>query len=178
MHGLHLLTFSCLSLFPCRHHSSVKPNPNIVKCNRANWLLPASRVRVSTNARQEIRDASRSGGELIWSSTYRSSKTGFDIAANSPISPNGSGFLYSFDNTDSPPPVLTLDLFVKPHVRATEMLVEKEYEVLDGNGDTVKGRRVRQILRKAATARTKSAAAAAATPNLIEVVDEEDFELV
>ncbi len=64
--------------------------------------------------------------------------------------------------------MLSLDVFVKHNVRETGKLVEKEYEILDGNGDALKGRKARQTLRKAAT-------------QPIEVVDEtedDDFELV
>ncbi len=60
-------------------------------------------------------------------------------------------FLYSFDRADSPAHVLTLDVFVKPNKRATEKLVEKEYEILDGNGEPLRGKKARQSLRKAVT---------------------------
>ncbi len=47
--------------------------------------------------------------------------------------------------------MLSLDVFVKPNKRETEQLVEKEYEILDANGDTLRGRKARQTLRKAAS---------------------------
>jgi hypothetical protein len=55
--------------------------------------------------------------------------------------------LYSFDRTDSPGRPLSLDAFVKSDVKGTEKLVEREYEVLDINGDALKGRKARRILR-------------------------------
>lgn len=62
------------------------------------------------------------------------------------------GVLYSFDATESPAPVLSLEVFVKPNTKETEKLVEKEYEILDVNGDVVKGKKARRHLRKAASA--------------------------
>ncbi len=85
-----------------------------------------------------------------------------------PASPDG--FLYSYDRTDSPPHVLALDVFVKSNVRATEKLVEKEYEILDANGNALKGPRARQTLRKSATTTLDAGPA--------DNNDDEDFELV
>ncbi|EGS21095.1 uncharacterized protein CTHT_0029360 [Thermochaetoides thermophila DSM 1495] len=45
------------------------------------------------------------------------------------------------------PPPLPLEAFVKTTGRETERLVEREYEVLDDNGEVVKGKRVRRVLR-------------------------------
>lgn len=55
--------------------------------------------------------------------------------------------LYSFDRADSPGRPLTLEVFVKKTGRDTEQFVEKEYEILDANGDALKGRRARRHLR-------------------------------
>lgn len=52
-------------------------------------------------------------------------------------------FLYSFDATDTPGKPLSLDIFVKPNTKETEKLVEKEYEIVDSNGDELKGRKAR-----------------------------------
>ena len=54
---------------------------------------------------------------------------------------------YSFDRSESPGKPLALDIFVKTTGRETERLVEKEYEVVDGNGETLKGRKARRNLR-------------------------------
>lgn len=58
------------------------------------------------------------------------------------------GFLYSFDRTETPGKPLSLELFVKTNTKETEKLVEKEYEILDSNGDALKGRKARKNLRR------------------------------
>jgi hypothetical protein len=57
------------------------------------------------------------------------------------------GFLYSFDRKDTPGQPLSLEVFVKTSTKETEKLVEKEYEILDNNGDALKGRKARRNLR-------------------------------
>lgn len=79
--------------------------------------------------------------------------------------------LYSFDRTDTPGRPLTLEVFVKTTGRETEKFVEKEYEVIDGNGDALKGRKARQNLRRGMTAGAKAA-------NEDFEIDEDGFELV
>lgn len=79
--------------------------------------------------------------------------------------------LYSFDRADSPGRPLTLEVFVKKTGRDTEKLVEKEYEVLDVNGDALKGRKARRNLRGGAKSSAKL------TDKEAEV-DEDGFELV
>ncbi|KAL2200444.1 hypothetical protein P885DRAFT_66129 [Corynascus similis CBS 632.67] len=66
------------------------------------------------------------------------------------VPPADAGVLYSFDRTDTPGRALTLDVFVKTTNggKETERLVEKEYEVLDANGDAVRGRKAKAVLRK------------------------------
>lgn len=156
------------------HHTVDKDGSNIVKWNRSHMrpVAPPARLRVHANARAEMADAPQSSADLnhmMGSSTHSFHK------ARGPLSPDNStaaGFLYSFDNTDSPPPVLTLDVFVKPNVRATEKMLEREYEILDTNGHAVKGRKARQMLRRAAAADK-----ATAIP-LDEVLEDEGFQLV
>ncbi|OAA68428.1 hypothetical protein SPI_00623 [Niveomyces insectorum RCEF 264] len=155
-------------------HRDYKPHHNIMKQNWGYGLLPAGRVRRHVNARDEIADAARSLGDLS-SSVHHHQQQQQQRSLPGPLSADAANVLYSFDNTDSPPPVLPLDAFLKPNVRATEKLVEKEYEVLDDNGEAIKGRRARQVLRKAA------ATAAVATPSaqpFVELLDEDEFELV
>lgn len=77
--------------------------------------------------------------------------------------------LYSFDRVDSPGRPLTLEVFVKTG-RDTEKLVEKEYEVVDVNGDALKGRKARRNLRGGAKSGAKATEEAE--------VDEDGFELV
>jgi hypothetical protein len=76
--------------------------------------------------------------------------------------------LYSFDQSDTPGKPMSLEVFVKqPTGRDTERLVEKEYEILDENGEPLKGRKARNILRKSGSDLAKD-----------EPVVDEDFELV
>lgn len=77
--------------------------------------------------------------------------------------------MYSFDRSESPYKPLTLDVFVKTNPKETEKFVEKEYEILDNNGDALKGRKARQNLRR------KNRAASAEEPDVIE---DDGFELV
>lgn len=77
--------------------------------------------------------------------------------------------LYSFDRTESPGKPLSLDVFVKSNPKETEKFVEKEYEILDYNGDSLKGRKARQNLRR------KNHVPAVEEPD---VVEDDGFELV
>lgn len=85
---------------------------------------------------------------------------------------SSDNFLYSFDRTDSPGQPLTLDIFVKTTGRDVERLVEKEYEILDVNGDFVKGRKARRALRKATVGGSSGLESEGVE------VDEDGFELV
>lgn len=77
-------------------------------------------------------------------------------------------FLYSFDRNDTPGKPLTLELFVKsPTAKETEKFVAKEYEILDGNGEALKGMRARKNLRAGGTGTVED-----------EIVEDEGFELV
>lgn len=78
-------------------------------------------------------------------------------------------FLYSFDQTESPGKPLSLDVFVKTNTKETEKFVEKEYEILDYNGDPVKGRRALKDLHRGKTAPPTGEP---------ELVEDEGFELV
>lgn len=109
---------------------------------RSNWDVPVGRVRTKLYAKREVDDAtSRSLGELPPTGPWmrRSSAT-------------ADGVLYNFDRADTPGRPLTLDIFVKaPTARDTERLIEKEYEILDTNGEALKGRKARSNLRQTAT---------------------------
>ena len=78
-------------------------------------------------------------------------------------------FLYSFDHTDSPGKPLSLEIFVKTNPKETEKFVEREYEILDSNGDALRGRKARSNLRQ------KSSASPSLEP---QIVDDDGFELV
>ncbi|KAI1332384.1 hypothetical protein F5Y16DRAFT_176521 [Xylariaceae sp. FL0255] len=78
-------------------------------------------------------------------------------------------FLYNFDRSESPGKPLSLDVYIKPNAKETEKFVEKEYEILDNNGEAVKGRKARMNLRHG------KSLPAAEEPKIVE---EEGFELV
>lgn len=95
------------------------------------------------------------------------------------MSGSADDVLYSFDRNDSPglQPV-TLDVFVRHGARATEKIVEREYEVLDANGDALTGRKARRsVLRKAAST-GGSEAKTTAKKEVETVLEDEGFELV
>ncbi|KAL2159881.1 hypothetical protein VTH06DRAFT_2014 [Thermothelomyces fergusii] len=65
------------------------------------------------------------------------------------VPPADAGVLYSFDRADTPGRPLALDVFVKnTGGRETERLVEREYEIVDENGEAVRGRKAKAVLRK------------------------------
>ncbi|KAK4126289.1 hypothetical protein N657DRAFT_643073 [Parathielavia appendiculata] len=147
-----------------------------------------SRRRGKLYAQHEIRDAAPSTPDLDLSPL--ASPTDLNPTRN-PLSAStsssaaaaaGDPFVYSFDRTDSPGGPLTLEVFVKPGVGhgkgdQTEKLVEREYEVLDGNGEAVKGRKARAVLRRGGTG---SVEPSAGTGMGVEEAGEEDegFELL
>lgn len=120
--------------------------------------LSFKRVRSKVSALEEIDAASHCVLDYLPSPVRRQS-SGMD------------NILYSFDRTESPGRPLTLDVFVKTTGRDTEKLVEKEYEILDANGDAVKGKKARRTLRHGVATDTKSA-------DVEPEVDEDGFELV
>ncbi|KAI1177019.1 hypothetical protein F4777DRAFT_232778 [Nemania sp. FL0916] len=78
-------------------------------------------------------------------------------------------FLYSYDKNDTPGKPVSLGVFVKTNTKATEKFVQKEYEILDYNGESVKGRKALKDLHRGKTA-----------PPVEEekLVEDEGFELV
>ncbi len=120
----------------------MKKDHNIVKM-RGNYEMPSTRVKGKYSAREEMNETSRSIAELTpLSSAHRWPGT---VRKNS-VSDN---ILYSFDRaTTTPGAPLSLDIFVKEAPRATERQVEREYEVLDQNGEVLRGRKARLNLRK------------------------------
>ncbi|KAI1466674.1 uncharacterized protein F4812DRAFT_61421 [Daldinia caldariorum] len=143
------------------HHSNRLANQNIVKPrDKDRYHLRSSYSRVKIDTLQELHDPSnisRSLYDLLPSPQSRRSSI---------VSDN---VLYSFDRVDSPGRPLTLDAFVKTNPKETEKFVEKEYEILDQNGDALKGRKARQNLRR------RNHASAAQEPDIIE---DDGFELV
>ncbi|KAK4181850.1 hypothetical protein QBC36DRAFT_563 [Triangularia setosa] len=78
-----------------------------------------------------------------------------DFNTNIPSFAPQDDFLYSFDRQDSPDRPVTLEVFVKARntQKETEKLVEKEYEVVDGNGEAVKGRKAKKVLKSGTSER-------------------------
>lgn len=107
---------------------------NIVK-PKMSWDLPSGRSRAKVSAMEELDDStmSRSLLDMLPSAGM--------IRPQPTATPDR--FLYSFDATDTPGKPLSLDIFVKPNTKETEKLVEKEYEIVDSNGDELKGRKAR-----------------------------------
>lgn len=100
--------------------------------------MPARRYRANLDARVQIADPTSRNDYL---------------AEDSIDWPEGrfvhDGVLYSYDNKSTPGP-LSLDVFIKESPRATraaERHVENEYEIIDGNGRAIEGRRARNMLR-------------------------------
>ncbi|KAK8119050.1 uncharacterized protein PG998_003676 [Apiospora kogelbergensis] len=139
-------------------------NHNIAKA-KIPWDIPRSHSRAKVDPMEELNDASltRSIIDLLPSPTGRD---GPKTATNT-----ADPFLYSFDRVDSPGQKLSLDVFVKSDVKATEKLVEREYEVLDNDGQTLTGRKARRNLRGPSPRQR-------ASEPTVQDVDDDGFELV
>ncbi|KAH9897284.1 hypothetical protein F4778DRAFT_783376 [Xylariomycetidae sp. FL2044] len=148
---------------PAREWTFRWPKQNIVKpegCKHKN--IPQSHSRAKVDAMYELQDPSnisRSLHELLPSPQGRRKPSVTD------------NFLYSFDRTDSPGKPLSLDIFVKSNPKETEKFVEKEYEILDNNGDALKGRKARRNLRNVGPKNN----APTAEP---EIIEDDGFELL
>ncbi len=166
-------------LRPPAKESSVGRRQNVGKGRPSPYYSPwAARARDTSDARLQTKEGMGFGHADL---DEMGSGPGAAAAAAAVAAAASSGIFYSFDHTDSPPDALSLEAYMKPNVRATEKLVEREYEVLDGNGDAVSGRKARHVLRReAAGAGALSTAGPSTAPKapLIEVLDDEDFELV
>jgi hypothetical protein len=119
-------------------HNRVKPRPS--------WTLPDARTRTLNHARTEIRDADSASD--MPTSPYAALSRRLS-SASTPVTESSSP-LFSFDSASTPGhrQPLTLEVFVKTTGRETERLVEREYEVLDGKGDAVRGKKARRVLRR------------------------------
>jgi hypothetical protein len=154
----------------------VMPNSNIQKPFRGNRTnLPTARHRETSQALKELQESrGMTTSEILLQAPAHSPQTPAVAFPDTPDNPDTpADFVYSFDN-NSPQTALTLDAFIKaPSVRDTEKMIKNEYEVVDANGEAVHGRKARQVLREAA-----ASSSPVTKPKLIEVVDEDDFELV
>jgi len=117
---------------PERDGHNTKRTPNFIKGRN----VTLGRAKTKLAAAQECDDAPSDLPSSLFHIRHLSESVTIDKV------------LYSFDNKDSPQRTMTLDVFVKtPTARETERLVAKEYEILDANGEAVKGQRARRILR-------------------------------
>ncbi|KAI1482855.1 hypothetical protein K445DRAFT_26330 [Daldinia sp. EC12] len=143
------------------HHSNRLANQNIVKPrDKERYELRSSYSRAKIDALEELHDPSNTSRSLYDLLPSPHSRRSSSVSDN---------VFYSFDRVDSPGRPLTLDVFVKSNPKETEKFVEKEYEILDNNGDALKGRKARQNLRR------RNHASAAQEPDIIE---DDGFELV
>ncbi|KAI1822267.1 hypothetical protein F4861DRAFT_541148 [Xylaria intraflava] len=137
--------------------------PNINKPSISDYVgykFPRSHWQHKANVRVELQDPSnmsRSLHELLPSPGTRRKQSVSD------------DFLYSFDETESPGRPLSLGVFVKTNTKETEKFVEKEYEILDCNGDAVKGRKALKDLHRGKVAGPAEEA---------EIIEDDGFELV
>ncbi|KAF6789357.1 hypothetical protein CSOJ01_14811 [Colletotrichum sojae] len=114
-----------------------KTQHNVTKF-RSHWELPPGRLQSAMQAKEQIKDPlSHSLMDLAPSQGGWRNLTASE------------DWKYSFDLVDSPYQPVTLDVFIKKATgRDTERMVEKEYEILNENGQVLKGREARQNLRQ------------------------------
>ncbi|KAH8158640.1 hypothetical protein CIB48_g9605 [Xylaria polymorpha] len=137
--------------------------PNVTKATVSGhrfWMVPQGHWAPKSDALVELRDPAN------MSSSLRDLLPSPRTQRKQSVSDD---FLYSFDKTESPGKPLPLEVFIKTSTKATEKLVEKEYEILDYNGDTVKGRKALKDVHRG------KVALPAEEPKLLE---DEGFELV
>ncbi|KAK4217809.1 hypothetical protein QBC37DRAFT_33163 [Rhypophila decipiens] len=148
--------------------SRPRPSPEYLKKGRHNvvklrgqWDMPNSRVRNKIYAQQEISDPANMAEDPTSPVTRR-------------VSVSDNNVLYSFDRLDTTPHLpVTLGSLVKTTGRDTEKLVEKEYEVINTNGESLTGRKARRDLRKGHTGDPGTALGPEES-----IVEDEGFELV
>ncbi|KAI1113406.1 hypothetical protein F5Y14DRAFT_452121 [Nemania sp. NC0429] len=144
-------------------HAKHMRSPNVTKPNVSGHMahdIPEHYWWHKTKALVELRDPSN------MSQSLRDLLPSHHSQRKESVSDD---FLYSFDQTDSPGKPLSLDVFVKTNTKETEKFVEKEYEILDYNGNPVKGRRALKDLHRGKMAPPTGEP---------EVVEDEGFELV
>ncbi|KAJ4381452.1 hypothetical protein N0V85_008662 [Neurospora sp. IMI 360204] len=162
---------SSRNLYKLRHHG------NNIGYHSINFPKLFAHKDIRYDDREDYSTTSSSSSSTPSSSV---SKNLFSSVVSSTTSTTAAedNFLYSFDQDSTPGfsrTPLTLENFVKTDDRKTEKFVEKEYEILDANGEALKGRKAkRRGLRGGAAA----AAAAASQQEEEEVEEDEGFELV
>ena len=143
------------------HRSYRFQSHNVVKSRNARLAhdIPQSHSRAKCDALEELNDPSNTSRSIHDMLPTPGARRTSEV----------DNILYSFDRSESPGKPLSLDVFVKTNPRETERFVEKEYEILDANGEPLKGRKARRDLRR------KSPKPIAEEPGTI---DDDGFELV
>ncbi|KAI0381949.1 hypothetical protein F5Y04DRAFT_54355 [Hypomontagnella monticulosa] len=148
---------------PERHlHQPRLTTQNIVKPRGSGQVrhdVPQSYSRARMDALVELQDPSNISRSLHELMPSPQAQRSFSIADN---------VLYSFDRAETPGKPLSLEVFVKTNPKETEKFVEKEYEILDQNGDALKGRKARQNLRRRGPVPTTEES----------IIEDDGFELV
>ncbi|KAI1267003.1 hypothetical protein F5Y18DRAFT_354119 [Xylariaceae sp. FL1019] len=121
------------------HYKIHAPSANVNKAGFNHWrnIVPQSHIR-GKHQKMESNDPANLSESLrdLLPSPPRSRKPTIS-----------EDFLYSFDKTESPGKPLSLDAYIKTNPRDMEKLVEREWMVVDNNGEAVKGRKARMNLR-------------------------------
>jgi hypothetical protein len=135
--------------------------------------MPAGRLRSKMAAADEIRTTTRSVADLMAEEAIPSIRRDHQRTAIDDV-------LYNYDRATTPgTQPLTLDIFVKPETaRQMERFVEKEYEIVDGNGVALKGRKARRHLRRVAATDSPQTLAAGSGVEAGDIEEDDGFELV
>jgi hypothetical protein len=116
---------------------SKRRDQNITK-GRTSWEAPQKRVQAVVKARDEIQDSAMSGSLVGIRAPYAQRKLSLS-----------DSFTYSFDRTESPNLPQSLEVYLKPTTeRDTERFVQREYEILDVDGELVRGTMAKSVLRR------------------------------
>lgn len=162
------------NLYKLRHHTG----GNNIGYHSINFPKLFARKDIRYDDREDYSSSSSTPSSTP-SSRLSTTKNLFSSVVSTPGSTATAedNFLYSFDQDSTPGfsrTPLTLENFVKTDDRKTEKFVEKEYEILDANGEALKGRKAkRRGLRGGA-----AAAASGSGKEEDEVEEDEGFELV
>ncbi|KAH7626317.1 hypothetical protein B0T09DRAFT_387253 [Sordaria sp. MPI-SDFR-AT-0083] len=159
---------SSRNLYKLRHHTGGGRSNNNIGYHSINFPKLFAHKDIRYDDREDYSSTTPSSTPSVSKNLFSSVTT-----------PAEDNFLYSFDQDSTPGfsrTPLTLENFVKTDDRKTEKFVEKEYEILDANGETLKGRKAkRRGLRGGAAA---SGGSGGSGKEEEEVEEDEGFELV
>ncbi|KAI0150702.1 hypothetical protein GGR57DRAFT_180663 [Xylariaceae sp. FL1272] len=147
---------------PPGHYKIHTPTANVNKGGFHHWrsIVPQSHIR-GKHEKMESNDPAS------LSESLRDLLPGSPQSRKSTVSED---FLYSFDKTESPGKPLSLDAYIKTNPRDMEKLVEREWMVVDNNGEAIMGRKARMNLRHGKSAPLVE------EPELL--IEDEGFELL